>query len=104
MSLNLVNVSVEMIPKFSFGKVTSIENAPCFLGRLDFVQSRFMYESFSDGSKSIDLVSHGVLLHDIRGKGRYPFLLLILLNICVFVASSPLRFTTLSKRFLENTM
>ena len=70
MSLNLVNVSMEMIPTFSFGSIPSKEKAPSFLGRLDFVQSKFMYESFSDGSKSIDLVSHGVLLHDIRGKGK----------------------------------
>ena len=71
MSLNLVNVSMEMIPKFSFGNIPSNDNAPAFLGRLDFVKSKLMYESFSDGSKSIDLVSHGVLLHDIRGKGCY---------------------------------
>ena len=70
MSLSLVNVSIEMIPKFSFGNIPSKEDAPSYLGRLDFVQSKFMYESFSDGSKSIDLVSHGVLLHDIRGKGN----------------------------------
>ena len=70
MSLSLVNVSLEMIPKFSFGPIPSKEIAPSFLGRLDFVESKFMYESFSDGSKSVDLVSHGVLLHDIRGKSK----------------------------------
>lgn len=84
MSLNLVNVSMEMIPKFSFGNVPSNQNAPPYLGRLDFVQSKFMYESFSDGSKSIDLVSHGVLLHDIRGQGRLHYCFHFLLAWCVY--------------------
>eukprot|EP00794_Sanderia_malayensis_P015340 gene15340-16917_t len=68
MSLSLVNVTVEMIPRFSFGNIPSKPNAPKQLGRLDFIQSKFVFESFSDGSKSMDLVSHGVLLHDIRGQ------------------------------------
>ncbi len=72
MSLSLVNVTVEMIPRFSFGPIPSKENAPDQLGKLDFIQSKFVFESFSDGSKSMDLVSHGVLLHDIRGLGTSP--------------------------------
>ena len=87
MSLNLVNVSIEMIPKFSFGNIQSKDNAPDFLGRLDFVQSKFMFESFSDGSKSIDLVSHGVLLHDIRGRGML-FLVKIIMLIIVLMINS----------------
>ena len=71
MSLSLVNVTIEMIPKFSFGDIPQRGDASEQLGKLDFVQSKFVYESFSDGSKSMDLVSHGVLLHDIRSKGLF---------------------------------
>lgn len=70
MSLNLVNVTMEMIPSFSFGEIPSRPDTAKHLGKLDFVQSKFVYESFSDGSKSMDLVSHGVLLHDIRNNGK----------------------------------
>ena len=79
MSLSLVNVTVEMIPRFSFGKIPSKPNAPAQLGKLDFVQSKFVFESFSDGSRSMDLVSHGVLLHDIRGTGIFNLIYLYLL-------------------------
>ena len=36
------------------------------LGRISLVRSALTYESFSDGSRDIDLVSQDILLHDLR--------------------------------------
>ena len=86
MSLNLVNVTMEMIPSFSFGEIPSKPDTTKHLGKLDFVQSKFVYESFSDGSKSMDLVSHGVLLHDIRSNGK-----ILLFLLCCLPRLMPFR-------------
>ncbi|XP_057301627.1 intermembrane lipid transfer protein VPS13D-like isoform X2 [Hydractinia symbiolongicarpus] len=66
LKLHLSNVSIETSPCFSFGDIPSYTKPPCSLARFDFLKSNFIYESFSDGSKSIDLVSTDVLLHDTR--------------------------------------
>ena len=36
------------------------------LARVSFVRSALTYESFSDGSRDVDLVSQDILLHDLR--------------------------------------
>uniref|UniRef100_A0A8C6PBQ4 Vacuolar protein sorting 13 homolog D n=1 Tax=Nothobranchius furzeri TaxID=105023 RepID=A0A8C6PBQ4_NOTFU len=36
------------------------------LAKFDFMKSKVLYESFSDGSKSVNLVSHSLLAHDTR--------------------------------------
>ena len=64
-NIDLVNVTVELL--------VAHEAPDCpeaSLARLDFNKSRLMYESYSDGSKDIDLVSHEILTHDTRYRGR----------------------------------
>lgn len=40
---------------------------PVFLpNRFDFMKSKLLFESFSDGSKSVNLVSHSLLAYDTR--------------------------------------
>lgn len=34
--------------------------------RFDFMKSKLLFESFSDGSKSVNLVSHSLLAYDTR--------------------------------------
>lgn len=34
--------------------------------RFDFMKSQLLFESFSNGSKSVSLVSHSLLAHDTR--------------------------------------
>ena len=38
----------------------------CSLARINFIKSRLVYESFSDLSKDVDLVSQEILLLDTR--------------------------------------
>ncbi|KAJ7382634.1 hypothetical protein OS493_033690 [Desmophyllum pertusum] len=63
MSIDLVNVSLELLPIQLFehpeenpdlAQLTS-------LARIDFVKSKFEFESFSDWSQTIDLVSEEVI-------------------------------------------
>ena len=64
-SIDLNNVTVELL--------IAHEQPGCpeaSLAKLDFIKSRLMYESFSDGSKDIDLVSHEILSHDTRYRGK----------------------------------
>ncbi|KAI4823651.1 hypothetical protein KUCAC02_012229, partial [Chaenocephalus aceratus] len=39
------------------------------LARFDFMKSKLLFESFSNGSKSVNLVSHSLLAYDTRCKG-----------------------------------
>ncbi|XP_034027547.1 LOW QUALITY PROTEIN: vacuolar protein sorting-associated protein 13D [Thalassophryne amazonica] len=39
------------------------------LARFDFMRSQLLYETFSDGSKLVNLVSHSLLAHDTRFTG-----------------------------------
>ncbi|KAM4610547.1 intermembrane lipid transfer protein VPS13D [Polymixia lowei] len=39
------------------------------LARFDFMKSKLLFESFSNGSKSVNLVSHSLLAYDTRSSG-----------------------------------
>lgn len=39
------------------------------LTRFDFMKSKLLFESFSNGSKSVNLVSHSLLAYDTRYTG-----------------------------------
>lgn len=39
------------------------------LKRFDFMKSKLLFESFSNGSKSVNLVSHSLLAYDTRYAG-----------------------------------
>ena len=63
-NIDLVNVTVELVVAHE-----AVDCAEASLARLDFNKSRLMYESYSDGSKDIDLVSHEIIAHDTRYRG-----------------------------------
>ena len=85
MNIDLVNVSLELLPIQLFEHPD--ENADHAqlpsLARIDFIKSKFEFESFSDWSKTIDLVSEEVIFEDTRQKGNYTALC-----ICTFVCSA----------------
>ena len=83
LNLELVNVTIEMIPRFSFGDIPTKKDSPSRLAKFEFIQSKFLFESFSDGSKSMDLVSSDVLVHDVRESGRFLELKILYLGIFV---------------------
>ncbi|XP_077998114.1 intermembrane lipid transfer protein VPS13D-like [Glandiceps talaboti] len=61
MVIDLDNVSLEFL--------IAHEQANCSeasLARIDFIKSKFSFENFSDGSKTVDLVSHAIVAHDTR--------------------------------------
>uniref|UniRef100_A0A4W5MV21 Uncharacterized protein n=2 Tax=Hucho hucho TaxID=62062 RepID=A0A4W5MV21_9TELE len=59
--VDMMNVSLELLdsPKATGQK-------PCSLARFDFMKSKLLFESFSNGSKSVNLVSHSILAYDTR--------------------------------------
>ncbi|XP_030623060.1 vacuolar protein sorting-associated protein 13D [Chanos chanos] len=61
--LDMMNVSLELLdgPKTSGHKSS--------LARFDFMKSKLLFESFSSGSKSVNLVSHSLLAYDTRYSG-----------------------------------
>ncbi|KAG9337681.1 hypothetical protein JZ751_028331 [Albula glossodonta] len=61
--VDMMNVSLELhdTPK-STGQKRS-------LARFDFMKSKLLFESFSNGSKSVNLVSHSLLAYDTRYSG-----------------------------------
>jgi len=69
--LHLSNVTLVTSPSFSFGPFKGMRSSPGKLGKFDFLNSKFIFESFSDGSKAMNLVSSDVLLHDIRSGGKF---------------------------------
>ena len=73
LSIDLVNVSLELLPIQLFENPE--ENADYTqlpsLARIDFIKSMFEFESFSDWSKTIDLVSEEVIFEDTRQKGNF---------------------------------
>ena len=74
MSIDLVNVSLELLPIQLFEhpedeKDTDHTQLPS-LAKIDFIKSKFEFESFSDWSKTIDLVSEEVIFEDTRQKGK----------------------------------
>ncbi|KAJ8387216.1 hypothetical protein AAFF_G00159350, partial [Aldrovandia affinis] len=64
--VDMMNVSLELhdTPKSTGQK--------CSLARFDFMKSKLLFESFSNGTKSVNLVSHSLLAYDTRysGSGR----------------------------------
>lgn len=73
MSIDLVNVSLELLPIQLFEhpeeEDTDQTQLPS-LAKIDFIKSKFEFESFSDWSKTIDLVSEEVIFEDTRQKGK----------------------------------
>ncbi|XP_074536599.1 intermembrane lipid transfer protein VPS13D [Halichoeres trimaculatus] len=66
--VDMMDVSLELLdrPKPSEPKQS--------LARFDFMKSKLLFESFSNGSKSVNLVSHSLLAYDTRynGPGKRP--------------------------------
>ncbi|XP_022090239.1 vacuolar protein sorting-associated protein 13D-like isoform X2 [Acanthaster planci] len=63
LNVQLVNVTLELL--FSHQQGPTPERS---LGKFDFIESRFSFESFSDTTKTIDLVSHAIRASDTRWK------------------------------------
>uniref|UniRef100_A0A3B4CNR3 UBA domain-containing protein n=1 Tax=Pygocentrus nattereri TaxID=42514 RepID=A0A3B4CNR3_PYGNA len=60
--VDMMNVSLELLDRpTSTGPKRS-------LARFDFMKSKLLFESFSNGSKSVNLVSHSLLAYDTRYK------------------------------------
>ncbi|XP_044206610.1 vacuolar protein sorting-associated protein 13D isoform X2 [Thunnus albacares] len=61
--VDMMDVSLELLdsPKASEHKHS--------LARFDFMKSKLLFESFSNGSKSVNLVSHSLLAYDTRCTG-----------------------------------
>uniref|UniRef100_UPI0037E8D5D5 intermembrane lipid transfer protein VPS13D n=1 Tax=Semicossyphus pulcher TaxID=241346 RepID=UPI0037E8D5D5 len=61
--VDMMDVSLELLdkPKLSEHKRS--------LARFDFMKSKLLFESFSNGSKSVNLVSHSLLAYDTRYTG-----------------------------------
>ena len=80
MSIDLVNVSLELLPIQLFEHPD--ENADYAqlpsLARIDFIKSKFEFESLSDWSKTIDLVSEDVIFEDTRHKGTFSLYICLL--------------------------
>ncbi|XP_066924160.1 intermembrane lipid transfer protein VPS13D-like isoform X2 [Clytia hemisphaerica] len=69
--LNLSNVTLITSPTFSFGPFKGLSTSQGGkLGKFDLINSKFVFESFSDKSKAMNLVSSDVLLHDIRSPAN----------------------------------
>ena len=71
MRIDLVNVSLELHPVQLFEHQEDFPDPSHLpsLARIDFIKSKFEFESFSDWSKTIDLVSEEVIFEDTRQKG-----------------------------------
>jgi len=63
--LDLDGVEVELLVSHGNGAL----ELPVSLARFDFQRSQLKFESRSDGSKDIDLVSHEITLSDTRYQG-----------------------------------
>lgn len=64
-NLDLDNVTVELLIAH---QSQGCEEAS--LACLEFIRSRLMFDSYSDQSKDIDLVSHAIKAHDTRYRGE----------------------------------
>ncbi|XP_032904331.1 vacuolar protein sorting-associated protein 13D isoform X4 [Amblyraja radiata] len=62
--IDMMNVSLELLG--SKGKNASSSS----LARFDFKKSKLLYESFSNTTKSVNLVSHSMMAHDTRTAGQ----------------------------------
>ncbi|XP_033641822.1 vacuolar protein sorting-associated protein 13D-like isoform X2 [Asterias rubens] len=63
--VQLVNVTLELLLSHQQGNTPQHS-----LGKFDFIESRFSFESFSDTTKTIDLVSHAIRASDTRWKDQ----------------------------------
>uniref|UniRef100_A0A4W3GI10 Vacuolar protein sorting 13 homolog D n=1 Tax=Callorhinchus milii TaxID=7868 RepID=A0A4W3GI10_CALMI len=62
--IDMMNVSLELLEsKSKSGNGSS-------LARFDFKKSKLLYESFSNATKSVNLVSHSMMAHDTRSPGQ----------------------------------
>ncbi|XP_067095428.1 intermembrane lipid transfer protein VPS13D [Osmerus mordax] len=61
--VDMMNVSLELFDK------PNASAQKCSLARFDFMKSKLLFESFSNGSKSVNLVSHSLLAYDTRYTG-----------------------------------
>jgi hypothetical protein len=78
MIIDLVNVKVELLPSTSLHDRKTFIEPSCFsLAKIDFIKSKFVFEGFSDWSKTMDLVSQDVLLHDTRNEGNSYILVVV---------------------------
>jgi vacuolar protein sorting-associated protein 13D len=66
LALQLHNVTVELLNSHA-----TPATAQQSLARLDFIHSRLSFESYSDQSKDVDLVSHEIVVSDTRFKGMF---------------------------------
>ena len=64
MKVNLHNVTLELLQSRGDDHEAEVPLARC-----DFIKSHLVFESFSDGTKDIDLVSHEIVIHDTRYRG-----------------------------------
>ncbi|XP_031659504.1 vacuolar protein sorting-associated protein 13D isoform X1 [Oncorhynchus kisutch] len=62
--VDMMNVSLELLDS-----PNATGQKPCSLARFDFMKSKLLFESFSNGSKSVNLVSHSLLAYDTRYTG-----------------------------------
>ncbi|XP_041061622.1 vacuolar protein sorting-associated protein 13D [Carcharodon carcharias] len=62
--IDMMNVSLELLE--SKGKGTNGSS----LARFDFKKSKLLYESFSNTTKSVNLVSHSMMAYDTRSTGQ----------------------------------
>ena len=71
MTMDLVNVSLELFPVQLFElPEQEVDHVLPSLAKINFIKSRFEFETFSDWSKTIDLVSQEVIFEDTRQKGK----------------------------------
>ena len=96
MSIDLVNVSLELLPIQLFEhpeENPDLIHLPS-LARIDFIKSKFEFESFSDWSKTVDLVSQEVIFEDTRQKGNYLLLSSLSTLLQTFASSYFIRVET----------
>ncbi|XP_029011059.1 intermembrane lipid transfer protein VPS13D isoform X2 [Betta splendens] len=58
--VDMMDVSLELL-----------DTPKCSLSRFDFMKSKLLFESLSNGSKSVNLVSHSLLAYDTRYTGLH---------------------------------
>ena len=63
-SMELVNVTAELLIAHEQFQCNAIS-----LAKINLIKSKFIYMSFSDSSKDIDLVSHEIAAYDTRYNG-----------------------------------
>ena len=91
-----MNVSLELLPIQLFEhpeENPDLIHLPS-LARIDFIKSKFEFESFSDWSKTVDLVSQEVIFEDTRQKGNYLLLCSLSTLLQTFASSYFIRVET----------